>query len=61
MYKINNNEFPIDEITKLELINDMIFLNYLTQRKRLSRILNGFYRKELPKLDALLKEIEKEL
>lgn len=61
IYKFDQDEFPINEKIKNQLLQDRIFLNYITDRENLPRILNKLYKNEMVRLNALLKLINTEL
>ncbi len=61
LYVRELNELPIDELKMNELLNDNIFLNRISQRRRFPKILNNSYAELIPKLDGLIRLIDVEL
>ena len=61
LYTRGQKELPIDEAKMYELLNDNLFLNRIIDRKRYPKILNINYTELIPKLDTLIRRIDKEL
>ena len=61
LYIRDSIELPIDEAKMSELLNDNLFLNRISDRKHFPKVLYNEYSKLIPRLDALIKHIDKEL
>ena len=55
------NKPELTESDKTAMFQDRIFLNLVSYRHRCPKVLNELYIEELPKLEYLLEQIEKEL
>ena len=57
--EFNRGKFVLTESDMSKLFQDRLFLNLVNRRKGQPQTLNALYKQELPKLEALIKLIEK--
>ena len=60
-YEIDNQNLSVNEDIKNKLLKDRLFLNHISDRAHYPGVLNKIYKKEIPKLESLLRQIDQEL